>query len=633
MADFRRIVLALAIVALFVGAASAQNPPLVCTANAAVPPTIRSEGFTEGVGDIVITCTGGPTTQFAGGTQALGIPTANFTVFFGTNVTSRLLPVAGASNASEALLMIDEPGAPNLGTFGSQQAQNLCPTPASGCITEGSQVVNNGNALANNAHNVYQGLVTGNQVTFLGVPVLAPGTTGARVFRITNVRVNAAGLNASGNAPAPVQAFVSISGSTSLPLTNSQVIVGYATSGLTTALRNAGNTGNLGGSGTGFQQCVSTNSLGAGGSFTGILQYTANFATAFKQRTATSGTPGTLLNGPFTGAAAQNTPGAIFSNSESMFIYPTLTGSNGSMAGLADFGTRFKAVFTNVPAGVTLLVSTTNVPSNGVAGGTQANTATSFAVLVASETSPENGNAFPVINSSTSSGTVSLATVTPVNGTATAVWEVVNSNTNTLQQFNFVVQMVFSAATATNNPATGPISVNMSFAPTPSQGAFTASSAGSASSSLPIPRFADTSTPRTIATINLCQTLLLFPYITTVTGFETGLAISNTTVDVSGTAAQSGSCTLSWFGNPSGTPNPASSNTGTIAAGTTFTGQSSATNMAGAGFTGYMFALCNFQFAHGYAAITDVGVRNILSSYLALVVNGGRGPAAESLAH
>ena len=39
-----------------------------------------------------------------------------------------------------------------------------------------------------------------------------------------------------------------------------------------------------------------------------------------------------------------------------------------------------------------------------------------------------------------------------------------------------------------------------------------------------------------------------------------------------------------------------------------------------AGWSGYMIALCNFQFAHGYASVTDVGVRNIMASYLALVI-------------
>ena len=33
--------------------------PLTCTAGVAVPPSLRSEGFTEQVGDIVLSCSGG----------------------------------------------------------------------------------------------------------------------------------------------------------------------------------------------------------------------------------------------------------------------------------------------------------------------------------------------------------------------------------------------------------------------------------------------------------------------------------------------------------------------------------------------------------------------------------------------
>jgi len=40
-----------------------------------------------------------------------------------------------------------------------------------------------------------------------------------------------------------------------------------------------------------------------------------------------------------------------------------------------------------------------------------------------------------------------------------------------------------------------------------------------------------------------------------------------------------------------------------------------------ANWSGYMIASCNFQYAHGYAVVTDIGVRNIMSSYLALIVN------------
>jgi hypothetical protein len=33
-----------------------------------------------------------------------------------------------------------------------------------------------------------------------------------------------------------------------------------------------------------------------------------------------------------------------------------------------------------------------------------------------------------------------------------------------------------------------------------------------------------------------------------------------------------------------------------------------------------MFAVCNFQYAHGFAFISDVGARNLAMGYLALVI-------------
>ena len=41
------------------------------------------------------------------------------------------------------------------------------------------------------------------------------------------------------------------------------------------------------------------------------------------------------------------------------------------------------------------------------------------------------------------------------------------------------------------------------------------------------------------------------------------------------------------------------------------------------GFRGYVFAVCNFQLAHGYALFSDTGIRNWATGYLALVVPTG----------
>ena len=60
MVDFRRWIIAAAVLALFAGLASAQVPggsgqgSLACSASVAVPPQLRSEGLTELIGDIVL---------------------------------------------------------------------------------------------------------------------------------------------------------------------------------------------------------------------------------------------------------------------------------------------------------------------------------------------------------------------------------------------------------------------------------------------------------------------------------------------------------------------------------------------------------------------------------------------------
>src|SRR5260370_24300508 len=115
-----RIVRTLTLAALsliaFVGSAVAQVGPaggsggsgstLQCNASVIVTGSLRGEGYVEQVGDIALVCQGGTT-------PAVGavIPQMNLTVTFNTAVTSRMLPVAGVSNAiSEALLLVDEPG-------------------------------------------------------------------------------------------------------------------------------------------------------------------------------------------------------------------------------------------------------------------------------------------------------------------------------------------------------------------------------------------------------------------------------------------------------------------------------------------------------------------------------------------
>lgn len=117
---------------------------------------------------------------------------------------------------------------------------------------------------------------------------------------------------------------------------------------------------------------------------------------------------------------------------------------------------------------------------------------------------------------------------------------------------------------------------------------------------------------------------LLYTFVTNQAGFDTGLSLSNTSLDTLGTATHSGTCTFTFFG----TNAPSAVTTPVLAAGATHTLLASS---AAPNFQGYVIADCNFPFAHGIGFISDLGARNLAFGYLALVLPPRRLPAAEGL--
>src|SRR3954451_11147461 len=106
------------------------------------------------------------------------------------------------------------------------------------------------------------------------------------------------------------------------------------------------------------------------------------------------------------------------------------------------------------------------------------------------------------------------------------------------------------------------------------------------------------------------------------------MAISNTSSDPFGTTSQAGTCTLNAFGANA----PAAFTTASIAAGTSSTVLASRTLPD---VPGSVIAPCQFQFAHGFAFVSDFGARNIAMGYLALVVpdpgTGSRTPQTSAV--
>ena len=85
MADFRRCLYALALVALLAGfTVSASAQAFQCTNSTGVPPVVRAEGYSELMGDIVLDCTGGIPTP-----PNQTVPAVNIAVNLDTFVSSQ----------------------------------------------------------------------------------------------------------------------------------------------------------------------------------------------------------------------------------------------------------------------------------------------------------------------------------------------------------------------------------------------------------------------------------------------------------------------------------------------------------------------------------------------------------------
>jgi len=487
------------------GATTLISPssPFTCNATVAVAPTLRAEGASELLGDFVLTCAGGNTSQYTVGSP---LPVATITLTLGTNVTSRLLNTSATPNVSEALLLIDEPGSglpPVVPGTGPQAPQTVCSSAtagagAGGCvqypvIVNDMAVMSGSPTTLTAPANVYQGVwdpAASNQIAFVNVPILVPGGSGGtRIFRITNVRANAAGVGGGGLAGTVLNAAISISSSTSIPIGNPFQTAGFVQTSLAVSLRNLANTGGL--SAPSFSACAGESNVTP----TAIVQFSENFSTAWRTRVqATSAytSQGGFLSGS---AYAQNIPGTIY-NAESGFILSTPSGS----AGLTDYGTRLKATFHNVPAGVRLFVSVNNVTNSSVGPG-----GVTSAALMSGETAGDTSSVagFPAVAATTTVSGIPVAEVIPDGtGTAQAVWEITATNPFQLETASFVVYQLFTPASAG-----GLATVNLFYAPTPPAGSAPAALTawGDASGALTLPRFFDLSTALNLFSLTACQ--------------------------------------------------------------------------------------------------------------------------------
>ena len=639
MADFRKWFLAFAVVAIltsFAVPASAQlAPALQCVANAGVPPTVRAEGLTELVGDLVLNCNGGIPTL----SNNL-VPQANVTIFLSTNITSRLLDSA---STSEALLLIDEPHS----TSNTTTPLNYCGAQGQGnffCSIPGAP---SGNGIgtyngSTGRPNVFVGRQTGvNQVTFFGIPIDPPGTNGTRVIRITNIRANANQLGVSSTlVPTQITAYVSITGSTSVPINNPQQTVAFVQPGLVFARVGTPT----------FIQCFSQSAGTAannstaftGGQFNQFsTRFTEGFGSAWKVRNISE----VLAGGYVAADLNQNVPGAIY-NTETGFLNsatdpavnppgytgPALNSSgdgNPTTAGIgtATQGTRLMVSFNSIPNGTSVFVPTTIVTTNALTA-----VASGRANLVV--TDANGAGPYSAVGTGAPTG---FSATSIVNGSAVAVYEIVQSDPFAIETMSVPVSVVYAANVGSNLPAPGvTATATGSFAPL--------SNIGVASTTAPIPRFAPSTTPTNAFTIVKCSCNILFPFVTNQQGYDTGIAISNTSLDtINGVTPQQGTVTLAYYGG--GTPPPNYTTNAPVPGGAqvlfTLSGGGNYGIPATPGFQGYIVAQAQFQYCHAFAYISAQGALptapGASESYLGLILDQGglfrTLQIGESLAH
>jgi hypothetical protein len=277
------------------------------------------------------------------------------------------------------------------------------------------------------------------------------------------------------------------------------------------------------------------------------------------------------------------------------------------------------AQFNNVPAGVVIYVGIT-----GLVNGTTGTSSTLTAVLTS--TASDGSGARSAIAATNTASTClalsakqSIAPVTLSGGAGTAVWEITAANPFSSEQLVVPVFVSYTANTAQNLPGVGSSSVTGNYAPI--------STVTVASSSAPIPRFASNPKNASAFSVNSCVTDILFPFVTNQSGFDTGIAIANTSLDPFGTPAQAGACTINYYGaTTGGGAAPAAQTSSVVPAGTELVfSLSSGGNLgiaATPGFQGYIIAVCKFQYAHGFAFISDLGAQKLAEGYLGIILDG-----------
>jgi len=559
-----------------------------------------------------------------------------------------------------------------------------------------------------------------NNISWLGVPVDPPGTGTTRTLRFTNIRGNAnQDQIASTFIQVPITAQVAINGSTAfnINIPPQGQVVAFVQKGLITAVRNPRldfvqcNTENgklATGTAFTFTTAAGGGTGGGGNNNTSgapIVRFSEGFATAWKERNVSE----IFANGTLVGSSYvyngglnnpvdlnQNVPGAIYEteagfeySSSPAFANPnpnpgggistgvatgaTNTGyaltsaSTGiTQAGIATQGTRLFMSFANIPQGSAIFVPPVvflwrqNLGSTPPAAIYTPASNTGVAVLVATDAAGDTAYTPAQALPAAATPGAAVGTLVPVSNNL-AVYEVLFDDPSSLENVDIPVVVAYVANLSANPPiglpAPGIIAqVTGGFAPF-----YTSSSAAlpQTTSAFPIPRFVPGNAPLNLFEINKCACDMLFPFVASTGGFDTGIAIANTSLDPGATfgffaTPQQGAIQFFYFGiGNGGAAPPASQTSGVVPAGQVLTyvlssgGGAIGNNANGLdnranGFQGYIIAQAAFQYCHAYAFISALGggptSAGVSEGYLGLILDGPglnfrTVQAAETLVH
>ena len=549
-----------------------------CSATSTIP-LIRSEGLSELIGDIVITCqNSAPHTGVAG----TGFVDVDITLALNARNANRL-NYGNGPDVTDAILVVNEKNcfvpSPVRVIGGCSLSDETVQDPLLARLDRTDTLKLHWREIALPIPGAAIGSFTNpadivpdctNQV---GVPGGCHPLTST--VRLTNIRVNVADLGGSGGdlaAPYPIRAALSVhSSQANVLLAEDLLDVAFASPGL-------------------YAQVLADHDVQLCDESESALDVviTEGFASAFKP----------------TGTANIRTgdPGWL----DYFYPYPNFVSDQDYLI----TGTRLRVSLTNLQGVVSVLAP------GSVSCSSSVDEDNFLALRLVSAANSLGSGGEPMAESQEFRRLVATSETT-----ATAVYEVVAANPLKMEQCK--IPFRFSRVeNSTGDVSARWVKAAVSLAPLGNPTASNLSAAG--------PRFIETKQNQTpLIFVRGCGTSLLFPFITSRSNFETAIVITNTTLDPFSTARQAGSCSLHFYdsNSPSGAQ-PLLRNSTVLEAGRQLAFTMSRGNAEFGinpivDFQGSVVAECDFQHAKGFAFVTEEisGVSTLAQGYLAETIN------------